>query len=126
MVLITLAVVKVGVVEGIYIPILLPLGMVLVDSFNASIGVAIINDRLFDVAVIIKKSTTCSILAAIVIFVFNFSGHLLITHLGKLVGGHSEIIDPASMALGIAVMMPVKRRIEHGIDRYFSLMVLEF
>ncbi len=126
MVVITLAVVKVGVVEGINIPILLPLGMFLVDCFNAIIGVAIVKDRLFDMTVVIRKSTTYSILAAIVIFVFSFSEHLLITYFGKLVGGHSEVIDLASIALGIAVMMPVKRRIEHGIDKYFARKVLEF
>jgi hypothetical protein len=42
MTIITFAIVKVGVVLGINLPILLLLGMLLVDRFNAMIGIAIL------------------------------------------------------------------------------------
>jgi len=105
---VTFAAVKVGVVMGINIPILLPLGMFLFDIFNAIIGIAIIKEKLFDITVIIEKSAIYSALAAIVIFVFSFAEHILITNFGELIGGHSETIHLVSIAIGIAVMMPVK------------------
>jgi hypothetical protein len=126
MLVITFAVVKVGVAMGINLPFLLPLGMFLVDIFNAIIGIAIIKDKLFDITVIIKKSAIYSALAAIVIFVFSFSEHILITYFGEFLGGRSEIINLVSIAIGIAVMMPIKRRVEHAIDKYFAQRKLVF
>jgi hypothetical protein len=120
------AVVKVGVVMGINAPVLLPLGMFLVDVFGVIIGLAIIKERLFDITIIIKKGALYSILAAILIFVFSFSEHVLITYLGKLIGGHSEVIHLVSIAVGIAFLMPVKNRIEHAIENYFAQKKLEF
>jgi len=120
------AVVKVLVVMGIDAPLLLPLGMFLVDVFAVIIGLAIIKEKLFDVTVIIKKGTLYSLLAAILLFVFSFSEHVLITYFGKLIGGHSEIIHLLSIAVGIAVLMPFKHRIEHAVAKYFSQKKLEF
>ena len=120
------AVVKVLIVMGINVPVLLPLGMFLVDVFGVIIGLAIIKDRLFDITVIIKKGTLYSLMAALLIFVFSFSEHVLITYFGKLIGGHSEIIHFISIAVGIAVLMPLKHRIEHAIEQYFAQKSLEF
>lgn len=120
------AVVKVLIVLGIDAPILLPLGMFLVDVFAVIIGLAIIKERLFDITVIIKKGTLYSLLAAILIFVFSFSEHVLITYFGKMIAGHSEIIHLISIAIGIAVLMPFKHRIEHAIEIYFAQKKLEF
>jgi hypothetical protein len=117
---VTFAVVKALVTMGLDISFLLPLGMFLNDIFVAIIGLAIIKDRLFDITVIIKKSAIYSALAAIVIFVFSFSEHILITYFGKLIGGSSEIIHLVSIAMGIAVLLPIKRRVEHAIDKYFA------
>jgi hypothetical protein len=123
---ITFAVIKVGVVMGIDVPIILPLGMFLVDVFNAIIGIAILKERLFDITVIIQKSAIYSALAAILIFVFSFSEHVLITYFGKLMGERSEMIHLVSIAVGIAVLMPLKQRVEHAIDHYFAQRKLVF
>ncbi len=120
------AVMKVVIVMGINVPVVLPLGMFLVDVFGLIIGLAIIKDRLFDITIIIKKGTLYSILAAILIFVFSFSEHVLITYFGKLIGGHSEIVHLISIAVGIAILMPFKHRIEHATERYFAQKKLEF
>jgi hypothetical protein len=114
------AVVKVGVVMGINVPVILPLGMFLIDVFSVIIGLAIIKERLFDITIIIKKGTLYSLLATILIFVISFSEHVLITYFGKMIGGHSEIIHLISIAVGIAVLMPFKHRIEHAIEKYFA------
>lgn len=121
-----LAVVKVLVVMGVNAPVLLPLGMFLVDVFAMIIGIAILKDKLFDITVIIKKGTLYSLLAAILIFGFSFTEHVLITFFGELIGGHSDIIHFISIAVGIAIMLPFKKRIEHFIDNYFAQKILEF
>ena len=126
MLVITFAVLKVGVAMGINLPFLLPLGMFLVDIFNAIIGIAIIKDRLFDITVIIKKGTLYSILAALLIFVYSFVEHILVTFIGERVGENSTFLHLIAIAIGIAVLMPVKNRIERGVERYFSLRKLEF
>jgi hypothetical protein len=120
------AVVKVGVVMGIDAPVLLPLGMFLVDVFGLIIGIAIIKERLFDITIIVKKGTLYSIMAALLIFVISFSEHVLITYFGKLIGAHSELIHLFSIAVGIAILMPLKHRIEHAIEKYFAQKKLEF
>jgi len=123
---ITLAVVKVGVAMGINLPFLLPLGMFLLDVFNAIIGIAIIKDRLFDITVIIKKGTLYSILAGLLIFVYSFVEHILVTFIGEKVGENSTFLHLIAVAIGIAVLMPIKNRIEKGVDGYFAHRKLEF
>ena len=123
---ITFAIVKVGVVMGINIPILLPLGMFLVDIFNAIIGIAIIKDRLFDITVIIKKGTLYSILAGLLIFIYSLSEHLLVTYIGEKIGENSNLVHFISIAVGIAVLLPVKNRLERVMEGYFAHKKLEF
>jgi hypothetical protein len=123
---ITFAILKVGVVMGINVPVLLPLGMFLVDIFNAIIGLAIIKDRLFDITVIIKKGTLYSILAGLLIFIYSLVEHLLITYIGEAIGEHSTLVHFVSVAIGIAVLIPVKQRVEHAMEGYFAQKKLEF
>ena len=123
---ITFAIVKVGVVMGVNIPIILPLGMFLVDVFNAIIGLAIIKDRLFDITVIIKKGTLYSILAALLIFIYSFSEHMLVTYIGETFTKYSTLAHFISIAAGIAILIPVKNRLERLMERYFAHKKLEF
>ncbi len=122
----TFAVVKALVTMGIDIPILLPMGMFLADIFNAIIGTAIIKDRLFDITVIIKKGTLYSILAGLLIFVYSFTEHIFVTYIGEKIGEHSNLVHFISIGVGIAVLMPVKNRLERGMDGYFAHKKLEF
>jgi hypothetical protein len=126
LIVITLAIVKVGVVMGINIPILLPMGMFFIDIFNAIIGIAIIKDKLFDITVVIKKGTLYSILAGILIFVYSFVEHILVTYVGERVGENSTVLHLISIAIGIAVLMPIKNRIEKSIEKYFAHRQVEF
>ena len=123
---VTFAATKALVTMGINIPFLLPLGMFLNDIFVSIIGLAIIKGRLFDITVIVKKGTLYSILAGLLIFIYSFSEHVLITYFGKLIAGHSEIVHLVSIAVGIAALMPVKQRLEHGVEKYFAQKRLEF
>jgi hypothetical protein len=123
---VTFAIVKALVTFGIDAPFLLPLGMFLNDIFAVIIGLAIIKDRLFDVTVIVSRGTLYSILAALLIFTYSFSEHVLITYFGKLVGGQTETVHLVSIAVGIAVLMPAKRRLEQAVESYFAQKKVEF
>jgi hypothetical protein len=87
---------------------------------------AIIKDKLFDITVIVKKGTLYSILAGLLIFIYSFVEHMLVTFVGEKLGEESTWLHMISIAVGIAVLMPVKNRIEKGVERYFIHRKLEF
>jgi hypothetical protein len=123
---ITFTAVKALVTLGINLPILLPLGMLLSDIFVSIIGLAIIKDKLLDITVIVKKGTLYSILAGLLIFIYSFSEHILVTYIGETIGEHSTFLHLISIAIGIAILMPVKNRLEGTMERYFAQKKLEF
>jgi hypothetical protein len=123
---ISLAIVKVGVVMGVNLPFILPLGMFLVDIFNAIIGVAIVKERLFDITVLVKKGAVYSLLAALLIFIYSLCEHLLVTYVGELVGDRWGLLQFISVALGIAVLLPVKGRVERAMEGWFRQKKVEF
>lgn len=122
----TFVVVKAFVTMGVNLPFLLPFGMLLSDIFVAIIGIAIIKEKLFDITVVIKKGTLYSILAGLLIFLYSFLEHILITYVGESLGEHSNIIHLIAVAIGIAVLMPLKNRIERTVERIFEHKKLEF
>jgi hypothetical protein len=97
-----------------------PIRGLVIAAFGALIGIAIIKERLFDITVIIKKTTIYSILLALVIFIFSLSEHMLVTYVGKFFGENSIFIHIISIAVVIAVLMPVRQRLERGIERFFA------
>jgi len=123
---VTVAATKALVTMGINIPFLLPLGMFLNDIFVSIIGLAIIKDRLFDITVIIKKGTLYSALAGLIIFVYSFTEHILITYIGETIGEDSLLLHFFAIGVGIAVLIPVKNRIERAIEGYFAHQKLAF
>ena len=122
----TFAIVKALLTMGINISFLLPLGMFLVDIFNAIIGIAIIKDRLFDITVIIQKGTLYSILAGLLIFIYSLSEHILVTNIGETFREYSNWAHFISIAVGIAILIPVKNRLERSMEGYFAHKKLEF
>jgi hypothetical protein len=123
---VTFAIVKSFVTMGVDLAFLLPLGMFLNDVCVAIIGLAIIKDRLFDITVMVKRSALYSMLAAMVIFIYSFMEHILVTFIGDKLGENSTLLHLSSIAVGIAVLMPLKNRIEKIVDRYFTSLKLEF
>ena len=123
---VTFSIVKSLVTLGIDVAFLLPLGMLFNDIFVCIIGLAIITDRLFDITVIVKKGTLYSILAGLLIFIYSFVEHFLVTFIGEKVGENSTVLHLIAVAIGIAVLMPVKNRIEKGVEGYFRHRKLEF
>jgi hypothetical protein len=120
------ALVKVLVAFGIDIPFILPLGILLVDSFGALIGIAIIKHRLFDITVLVRKGIIYSVFAALVIFIFDFSQHLIAEFLGGIAGEHSTYIRFASIAVVVIAFIPLKPRLERRIGSVFVKKKIEF
>ena len=121
-----LALIKIIALYNVDNPILLPFGMAMNDISIAVIGIAIVKDRLFDITVIVKIGTIYSILGALVIFLFSFTEHLLTTYFSELVSGHSTVMHLITIAVAIAVLMPVKHRLEKGVEKYFERRKLQF
>jgi hypothetical protein len=95
-------------------------------ALGALVGIAIIKERLLDITLIIKKTTIYSILLAIVIFIFSLSEHMLATYVGEFFGEHSIFIHIISVALVIAILMPIRQKIERAIEGFFARKKLEF
>jgi len=125
-VIFSLAWVKTILTFGFDVPFLLPLGMLLVDSFGALIGVAIVKDRLFDITVLVRKGAIYSVLTALIIFIFDFTQHLAATFFEGLVGEHSGYIRYIPIAVVIIAFMPLKQRLEHTIGTIFEKKKIEF
>ncbi len=123
---ISFANVKILALYNIDNPFLLPAGMLIIDIFGAVIGLSIIKHRLFDITIIVKKGTIYSILVALIIFIFSCSEHFLSKYLGDLLGDQPLYIHLISIALVVAILMPVRNVIERGISRYFSKRKVEF
>jgi hypothetical protein len=111
---------------GVDSPFVLPLGILLTDLFGALIGVAIIKHRLFDITLLVKKGIIYSVLAAIIIFIFDFSQHLIAAFLGEMAGEHSAYIHFASIAVVVIAFMPLKQRLEHMIGGAVAKKKIEF
>jgi len=124
----SVAQIKLLVTVGVDAPFTLPLGMLLVDSFGALIGVAIVKHRLFDITVILKKGTAYSALGAVIIFLFAFSEHLIATYLAGVAGALSEYLHFVSIAVVVVAFMPVKRRVDRFVEGYFTAkrVIVEF
>lgn len=121
-----LALVKVFSVLGVEFPFLLPAGMALNDVFIAVIGIAIIKERLFDITIVLKKGALYSVIGAGVIFLFSFSEHMLATYVGETLGEDSFLIHLISIAVVIAVLMPIKHWLEKFLENYFGSKQFEF
>jgi hypothetical protein len=124
--IIHLAVSKVAILYGIDNRYLMPTCMFINDIAATLVGVAIIKYQLFDITVIIKKTTIYSALVALIIFVFSLSEHMLARYVGDFFGEQSMYIHLVSVAIVVGVLMPVRTKLERGIEHFFARKTLEF
>jgi len=118
--------VKTLVAFGVDVPFILPLGILFVDLFGAVIGMAILKHQLFDITVLVRKGIIYSVLATLVICVFDFSQHLIASFLGSIVGEHSTYVYFASVAVVIVTFVPLKQRLDHIIGGILATKKFEF
>jgi hypothetical protein len=121
-----LATAKVLILYNFDVAFLMPTCMLLNDIAAALIGIAIIKYQLFDITVIIKKTTIYSALAALIVFVFSMSEHLLATYVGNFFGEQSIYIHLISVGAVIGIVMPVRKKVEGTIERFFAKKRVEF
>jgi hypothetical protein len=115
-----LAITKVAILFGLDNAVLMPACMLLNDIAAAIVGIAIVKDRLLDITLIVKKTAIYSLLAAVILLVFSLTEHLLATYIGDALGESSFIAYLVSIAAVIAVVMPVRSRVERAVDRFFA------
>ena len=120
-----LAMSKLAILYGFDNGFLMPACMLINDVAVALIGVAIIKYSLFDITVVVKKTSVYSALVALVVFVFSMSEHLLSTYVGKMLG-ESFYIHLISVAVVVAVLLPVRQRLERAIEGFFAKKTVEF
>jgi hypothetical protein len=125
-IIVHLATTKILILYNHDIAFLMPTCMLLNDIAAALIGIAIIKYQMFDITVIIKKTTIYSALVAIIIFVFSFSEHMLATYVGDFFGEQSIYIHLISIAAVVGVLMPVRTKLERGIEHFFAKKKVEF
>jgi len=118
--------VKILVAYGVDVAFMLPLGILLIASFGAVIGVAIVKHQLVDITVFVRRGITYSVLAALVIFIFDFSQHLIAAFLGGIAGEHSTYINFASIAVVVIAFMPLKKRLDRMIGTILAKKKIEF
>ncbi len=111
---------------GFDVAFAIPFGILLTVMFGVLIGIAIIKDRLFDITVFVRKGIVYSLLAALIIFIFDFSQHLIAMFLGDVAGEHSTYIHFAFIAVVVIAFMPFKQRLEHAIGGALAKKKIEF
>jgi hypothetical protein len=110
---------------GVDIPFLLPLGILVIGTFGALIGVAIIKDQLFDITVLVRKGIVYSALAAFIIIILDFSQHLIATFLGNMAGEGSTYIHFVSIGVVVVAFTPIKQRLERTLDKILAKKKIE-
>jgi len=118
--------VKILVAYGVDFAFALPWGILLIASFGAVIGVAIVKHQLFDITVFVRKGLIYSALAALIIFIFDFSQHLIAAFLGGIAGENSTYVNFASIAVVVIAFMPLKKRLDHMIGGILAKKKIEF
>jgi hypothetical protein len=87
-----------------------------VAALPVSIGVAIMKYRLYDIDRIISRTLAYAIITGLLVGVYAGSV-LLATHLLKF---HSTVAVAASTLVAAALFNPVRRRVQHAVDRRFN------
>jgi hypothetical protein len=124
--IIHLAMSKIAILYGIDNEFWMPACMLLNDIAAALIGIAIVKHRLLDLTVIVKKTTIYSTFTVLIVFVFSLSEHLLATYVGDVFGEASTYAHLVSVAAVIAVVLPVRRRVEGAIEGLFARKRVDF
>lgn len=116
----------VGVVAGVWLTFwsdafvgVLWVCIVLMLGFPASIGVAILRFRLFDIDRIISRAVSYALLTALLLLVYA-TGIVALRPLLEPVVGKSQLAIAASTIAAAAVFQPARRRIQSTVDGRFN------
>lgn len=115
-----------GVVVGVWStflaeasPPLLAVTIVLMLGFPASIGVAILRHRLFDIDRIISRAVSYALLTALLLGIYA-AGVVALRPLLQPLVGESQLAIAMSTITAAAAFQPARRRIQAVVDRRFN------
>jgi hypothetical protein len=112
-----------------YLPVFLPVPAPVENFLNATtgfgfgimgiaLGIAVLRYRLFDIDVIIRKTTSYAILTALLALVY-FGSIVVLQRLLSPITGESDVAVVLSTLLIAALFLPLRRRVQAAIDRRF-------
>jgi hypothetical protein len=114
------ATIKILVTMGFDLPFTVPLGMLLVDTFGALIGIAILKHQLFDITGIVKRGTVYSALALLIVLIFSLCEDVVATYVQGVAGGFSEYLPFVSLAVVLVAFIPLEKRLDRAVDGFFA------
>jgi hypothetical protein len=123
------AIVGMGLFFVIYIPVFLavpPAVATLLDGLSGisfgvmgvALAIAVMRYRLFDIDVIIRKTTSYAILSAVLALVYFGSVVILQQLLTPITGSATPVVVLATLLIA-ALFLPLRRRVQSVIDRRF-------
>ncbi len=99
-------------------PVLDVMGALSWMLMGVALGVAVMRYRLFDIDVIIRRTTSYAILTALLVLVY-FGSVVVLQRILAPVTGESTIAIVLSTLLIAALFLPLRRRVQAAIDRRF-------
>lgn len=95
-------------------------GLLIFAFIPLSIGIAILRYRLWDIDILIRRTVTYAIVAALLAAVYFGSVILLQQVFASLTGERSEVITVLSTLAIAALFIPLRNRVQNTIDKRFN------
>jgi hypothetical protein len=99
-------------------PVLDLMGALSFGIIGVTLGIAVMRYRLFDIDVIIRRTTSYAILTGLLLLVY-FGSIVVLQRLLSPITGDSQAAIVLSTLLIAALFLPLRRRVQNAIDRRF-------